>query len=71
MDAVAPRASVANEIKKKINDEIKSDNSLKDFKKLHNDDTFVEGLWRTLRITLKILSIKVGWKVLKIPKEMV
>lgn len=71
MDAVAPRASVANEIKKKINDGIKSDNSLKDFKKLHNDDTFVEGLWRTLRITLKILSIKVGWKVLKIPKEMV
>ena len=71
MDAVAPRASVANEIKKKINDEIKSDNSLKDFKKLHNDDAFVEGLWRTLRITLKILSIKVGWKVLKIPKEMV
>lgn len=45
MDAVAPRASVANEIKKKINDQIKSDNSLKDFKKLHNDDAFVEGLW--------------------------
>ena len=45
MDAVAPRASVANEIKKKINDEIKSDNSLKDIKKLHNDGPFVEGLW--------------------------
>lgn len=53
MDAVAPRASVANEIKKKINDEIKSDNSLKDFKKLHNDDTFVAGLWEGAENTHK------------------
>ena len=45
MDAVAPRASVVNEIKKKINDDIKSNNSLKDFKKSHNNDAFVDGLW--------------------------
>lgn len=53
MDAVAPRASVANEIKKKINDQIKSDNSLKDFKKLHNDDAFVEGFWEGAENTHK------------------
>ena len=71
MDAVAPRASVANEIKKKINDEIKSDNSLKDFKKLHNDDAFVEGLWEGKRTPRKTMSKKVSWKVLKMLIEMV
>lgn len=53
MDAVAPRASVINEINKKINGDINSNNSSKDYTTLNDNDAFISAMWDGAENTAK------------------